>query len=99
MAYLFFFLSLVYLIIWPAWYFTKLARWGKGFFCPDFDEMNEKVYIFKRNYYKGFFSYNRMGGKIKYYCYLLYFMLFVSSFLFLILGFIYAYFKVTYFTD
>ena len=93
MGYLFFFILFIYLILWPVWYFTKLARWGKGFVCPDFEKMNEEVYCFKHNYNdEGFFSYNRLGGKIKYYCFLLYFVLFVSLFLFFLGGLIYILF-------
>jgi hypothetical protein len=84
----------IYLFIRPVWYFTKLARWGKGLICPDFKVMNEEVNHFKSSYNeKGFFSYNRLGGKIKYYGFLIYFVLFVSFVLLVFFGFIYAYFK------
>jgi len=78
------------IVIRPAWYFTKLARWGKGFFNPDFEAMKNEADHWRIHYSDGFFAYNQLGGKIRYYFLMIYFVLFVSFILFILLLIIYS---------
>jgi len=81
---IFFFLLFLYPILQPVWFFIKLAQWGNGFFRPDFEEMKNQFDNRQSKNSKGFFAYNQLGGRIKYYIQLLYFILFSSIILFLI---------------
>ena len=89
---IYFFLLFLYPILQPVWFFVKLAQWGNGFFHPDFEEMKNNVDNW-RHYTEGFFAFNRLGGKIKYYFYLIYFFLFVIFVLYVLFGIIHIIFS------